>query len=80
MDPFIFTEIAEFALSLSAQQKGQETFSGLAHLQPYRLIRAYQLADLGYTSIATRSAAYYFFLKFQASDMLIGIAKRLGPR
>ncbi|KZS99244.1 hypothetical protein SISNIDRAFT_448107 [Sistotremastrum niveocremeum HHB9708] len=52
-DPFIFTEIAEFALSLTPN-KGQDPFSGLAHLQAYRLIRASQLAEVGYTSMANR--------------------------
>ncbi len=53
-DPIILTEIAEFALSLASSNKAQEPFAGLAHLQAYRLIRAYQLADLGHTTIAMR--------------------------
>jgi COPII coat assembly protein SEC16 len=61
IDPFIFTEIAEFALSLAIQQRNQDTFSGLAHLQPYRLIRAYQLAEMGHTAIATRLAGDWHF-------------------
>ena len=55
-DPTILSEIVEFAYSLSTPQKGQEPFPGLPHLQPYRLIRAHQLAELGYVQLATRYA------------------------
>ena len=55
-DPMILSEIAEFAYSLSTPQKGQEAFPGLPHLQPYRLIRAHQLAELGHIQLATRYA------------------------
>jgi COPII coat assembly protein SEC16 len=50
----VFSEIAEFALSLATPLKGQEPFPGWPHLQPYRLIRAYQLAELGHTQAANR--------------------------
>lgn len=53
-DAFIFTEILEFALSLTPVAKGQDTFGGVAHLQPYRLIRAAQLAETGHVSLALR--------------------------
>ncbi|OBZ75115.1 hypothetical protein A0H81_04209 [Grifola frondosa] len=53
-DPIIFSEIAEFALSLATPAKGQETFTGLPHLQPYRLIRAASLAEIGHVQLANR--------------------------
>ncbi|THU91134.1 hypothetical protein K435DRAFT_674707 [Dendrothele bispora CBS 962.96] len=52
-DPIIFSEILEFALSL-ATVKGQEPFGGLPHLQPYRFVRATQLAEFGDISLANR--------------------------
>ena len=55
-DPMILSEVVEFAYSLSTPQKGQEQFPGLPHLQPYRLIRAHQLAELGHLQLATRYA------------------------
>lgn len=53
-DPIIFTEIAEFALSLKAPTKGQEPFHGFTHLQAYKFIRAAYLADIGHIQSATR--------------------------
>ncbi|GJE90820.1 Sec23-binding domain of Sec16-domain-containing protein [Phanerochaete sordida] len=53
-DPIIFSEIVEFALSLATPTKGQEPFPGLPHLQPYRLIRAAWLAELGHIDHANR--------------------------
>ena len=53
-DPIIFSEIAEFAMSLSTPQKGQEAFGGFLHLQPYKLIRAASLAELGHIQAAHR--------------------------
>ncbi|KAF8559595.1 hypothetical protein OG21DRAFT_1480351 [Imleria badia] len=53
-DPIIFTEIAEFALSLKAPTKGQEPFHGFPHLQAYKFIRAAYLADIGHVQSATR--------------------------
>ncbi|PCH38075.1 hypothetical protein WOLCODRAFT_161281 [Wolfiporia cocos MD-104 SS10] len=53
-DPIIFSEIAEFAMSLSTPAKGQEAFAGLPHLQPYRLIRAVALAEMGHVQLAHR--------------------------
>ncbi|KAI0720998.1 Sec23-binding domain of Sec16-domain-containing protein [Cerioporus squamosus] len=53
-DPIIFSEIAEFAMSLATPTKGQEPFAGLPHLQPYRLIRAACLAELGNVQLANR--------------------------
>jgi hypothetical protein len=55
-DSMILSEIVEFAYSLATPQKGQEPFPGLPHLQPYRLIRAHQLAELGHVRLATRYA------------------------
>ncbi|KAH8106975.1 Sec23-binding domain of Sec16-domain-containing protein [Cristinia sonorae] len=54
LDPVIFTEIAEFALSLGTTAKGQEAFGGLPHLQAYRLIRATYLAEIGHVQVAHR--------------------------
>ncbi|TFK54858.1 hypothetical protein OE88DRAFT_1732154 [Heliocybe sulcata] len=53
-DPIIFSEIAEFALSLASPAKGQEMFSGLPHLQAYKLLRATTLAELGHVQLANR--------------------------
>ena len=53
-DSLILSEIVEFAYSLPPSQKGQEPFPGLPHLQPYRLIRAHQLAELGHVQLAAR--------------------------
>ena len=53
-DPIIFSEVVEFALSLATPAKGQEAFAGLPHLQPYRLIRAASLAEMGHVQIAAR--------------------------
>ena len=53
-DPMIFSEIVEFALSLTPLAKGQEAFNGLPHLQPYRLLRATILAELGHIDLANR--------------------------
>ncbi|KAF5365767.1 hypothetical protein D9758_003329 [Tetrapyrgos nigripes] len=53
-DPIILSEILEFALSLTPAPKGQEPFSGLPHLQPYRFIRAVHLAELGDINLASR--------------------------
>jgi COPII coat assembly protein SEC16 len=53
-DPIIFTEIAEFALSLAAPAKGQDPFYGFPHLQPFKLIRAVSLAELGHVQLAGR--------------------------
>ncbi|KAI9070392.1 hypothetical protein FKP32DRAFT_1639839 [Trametes sanguinea] len=53
-DPIIFSEIAEFAMSLATPAKGQEAFAGLPHLQPYRLLRAAYLAEMGHVQAANR--------------------------
>ncbi|KAN0061669.1 hypothetical protein ACQY0O_005660 [Thecaphora frezii] len=47
LDGIILSEILEFAQSLAPIAKGQEPFSGIPHLQAYRLIHAYRLAELG---------------------------------
>ena len=41
------TEILEYALSLAPTVKGSEPFTGLPHLQSFRLVHAYALAELG---------------------------------
>ncbi|KAI0031714.1 Sec23-binding domain of Sec16-domain-containing protein [Vararia minispora EC-137] len=53
-DPIIFSEIAEFALSLAPVTKGQEPFSGCTHLQVYKLLRATHLAEMGHMQAANR--------------------------
>ncbi|TDL27490.1 hypothetical protein BD410DRAFT_818910 [Rickenella mellea] len=53
-DPIIFSEIAEFALTLRGAVKGQEPFNGFPHLQAYRLVRAEMLAEMGDTVVAKR--------------------------
>lgn len=53
-DAILFSEIVEFALSLTPQTKGQEAFAGLPHLQAYRLIRATSLAEMGHDQLANR--------------------------
>ncbi|KAI0709341.1 Sec23-binding domain of Sec16-domain-containing protein [Earliella scabrosa] len=53
-DPVIFSEILEFAMSLATPTKGQEPFAGLLQLQPYRLLRAASLAEMGHVQLATR--------------------------
>ncbi|KAG8849805.1 hypothetical protein FRB96_000628 [Tulasnella sp. 330] len=53
-DALICSEILEFALSLAPLNKGQEPFSGVPHLQAYRLLRAIQLSEAGHINIATR--------------------------
>lgn len=58
-DPFIFSEIVEFALSLTPTPKGQDVFNGLPHLQVYRLVRAASLAEIGQVQLANRSVAPY---------------------
>lgn len=53
-DPFILSEILEFALSLVPVTKGQEPFHGLPHLQAYRFIQALSLAEMGDMQLANR--------------------------
>lgn len=50
----VLSEIGEFALSLSTPQKGQEPFRGFPHLQAYRLMRAFMLAEIGEVQLAQR--------------------------
>lgn len=59
-DPIIFSEIAEFAISLAAPQKGQEVFGGFVHLQPYKLIRAASLAEMGHMQTANRYVERFY--------------------
>ncbi|KDN45951.1 hypothetical protein K437DRAFT_256366 [Tilletiaria anomala UBC 951] len=47
LDFIIMTEILEFALGLAPVSKGTEPFTGLPRLQAFRLLHAYQLAELG---------------------------------
>jgi hypothetical protein len=54
-DSIIFSEVVEFALSIATPAKGQESFTGLPHLQAYKLIRAISLAEVGQMQLANRS-------------------------
>ena len=54
LDPIIFSEIVEFALSLSPAGKGQEAFAGLPHLQAFKFFRAVSLAEVGEVQLANR--------------------------
>lgn len=49
-----FTEVVEFALSLSLQS-AKDAFTGLPHLQPYKLLRAWQLSEIGSVKEAVKS-------------------------
>ncbi|KAH7107114.1 Sec23-binding domain of Sec16-domain-containing protein [Auriculariales sp. MPI-PUGE-AT-0066] len=53
-DPFIFSEILEYALSLAPATPGQEPFHGFPHLQSYRLLHAWQLVEMGRDKLAQR--------------------------
>ncbi|UZJ54733.1 hypothetical protein CBS101457_004053 [Exobasidium rhododendri] len=54
LDHIILTEVFEFALSLQPIAKGAEAYHGLAYLQPYRLLHAYLLAEMGEVKQAIR--------------------------
>lgn len=54
VDHIYLTEIVEFALSLAPAPKGTEQFTGLPHLQAYKLLHAYQLAEAGETTAASK--------------------------
>lgn len=66
-DAIIFSEIVEFAMSLTPPAKGQDAFNGLPHLQPYRLLRALQLAELGHMDLANRSDTFFKY-RFRVSN------------
>nr|ODN97742.1 hypothetical protein L204_03165 [Cryptococcus depauperatus CBS 7855] len=54
-ETIIFTEIAEYARSLITVPKGQEQLCvGLPQLLPYKLVRAWMLAELGEIELAQR--------------------------
>ncbi|KAH7094114.1 Sec23-binding domain of Sec16-domain-containing protein, partial [Auriculariales sp. MPI-PUGE-AT-0066] len=53
-DPFIFSEILEYALSFVSTTPGQEPFHGFPHLQSYRLLHAWQLVEMGRDKLAQR--------------------------
>ncbi|KAF8312026.1 hypothetical protein DL93DRAFT_2082714 [Clavulina sp. PMI_390] len=55
LDPDVirYTEVVEFGLSL-LPPPGKETFNGLPHLQPYKLIRAWQLSEIGASKEASK--------------------------
>ena len=53
-EALFLSEILEFALSLRAPVKGQEVFGGFPHLQAYRLMHAWHLAESGHTALAKR--------------------------
>lgn len=50
----VFSEVIEFALSLTPAVKGQESYLGLPYLQAYRFIRAMSLAEMGNINLAQR--------------------------
>lgn len=50
----IWSDIAEFALSLHAPAKGHEPFPGFPHLLVYRYLWAERLAEFGDLSAARR--------------------------
>lgn len=54
VDHIYLTEIVEFALSLAPTPKGVEQFAGLPHLQAFKLLHAYQLAEAGDTAAAAK--------------------------
>lgn len=62
-DAIVFSEIAEFALSLANPFKGQETFNGLPPLQTYKFVRAASLAEMGHMLAASRWVLQPFFHK-----------------
>jgi hypothetical protein len=71
-DPLIFSEVVEFALSLTAPSRGQDPYQGLPHLQPYRFIRAMALAEIGDIQLASRWAhylRYYYYIHLIAQSM-----------
>jgi hypothetical protein len=75
-DAIIFSEIAEFAMSLTTIPKGQDTFNGVAHLQVYKFIRAASLAEMGHLQLASRYDAPTFeFLCI--SKVYLGIVRPL---
>ena len=78
LDSIILSEIVEFAYSLSTPQKGQEPYPGLPHLQPYRLIRAHQLAELGHIQLASRYAGSITKLE-RGVDLYTDTAMRSAP-
>lgn len=60
-DAIVLSEIVEFALSLAPLTKGQEPFSGLPHLQAYKLVRATNLAEMGHMLAASRLVLWPLF-------------------
>ncbi|KZO95287.1 hypothetical protein CALVIDRAFT_483144 [Calocera viscosa TUFC12733] len=54
LDSVRLSEVLEFGYSLATTAKGQDPFIGLSHLQPYRLLHALHLAEMGHTALATR--------------------------
>ncbi|WRT66232.1 uncharacterized protein IL334_003185 [Kwoniella shivajii] len=57
-EAIVFAEIAEYARSLISTPKGQEShFAGLPQLLPYKLVRAWRLAELGEMEMAQKYCA-----------------------
>ncbi|KAF9464720.1 Sec23-binding domain of Sec16-domain-containing protein [Collybia nuda] len=54
VDSIIFSEIVEFALSLTPTSRSQDNFQGIPHLQAYKFIRAMGLAEIGEITLASR--------------------------
>lgn len=74
-DPIIFSEVLEFAMALATPAKGLEPFTGFPHLQPYRLIRATALAELGHVQLANRYILIVVLLVAIVLMSCTGIAK-----
>lgn len=54
LSSILFSEVAEFAMSLLPTVKGQEPFHGVQHLQAYRFWHATCLAEMGEITLAKR--------------------------
>lgn len=67
-----FTEVVEFALSL-ASSSTKDAFAGLPHLQPYKLIRAWQLAEIG----SLKDAVKYDFRSHSYRPIVDIISKQI---
>jgi len=70
-DPFILSEVVEFALSLTAPPRGQDPYQGIPHLQPYRFIQAMALAEIGDIQLASRFVHFSF-------GHSVGLAKKIN--
>jgi COPII coat assembly protein SEC16 len=51
-EALIYSELVEYALSQAPVPKGKDAFSGIPHLLPYKLRKAWQLLEFGNASLA----------------------------